>query len=315
MFSDFWSSVRYWLRAALRRGVTERDLDDELRFHIERETEKYLAQGLTRDEALRRARTAFGGLDQVKEDARDVRGARWLEETWQDARYGFRALRKTPAFTIVVVLTLAIGIAGSTTVFSVLNPYLLRELPFRDAGRLVQIGQIDPVTGWDGARFSPPMIEDWRERSRAFEKLGSYYYGPRSLTDDGVSERLFVSFASGDLFDVLGAAPVLGRTIEPEDAGSGGRNIVVLSHALWKRRYAADPGVLDKTIRIDGEAFTVVGVMPPAFNFPWNEVKLWLPMREDPATTARDATSNIVVGRLATGWTADAARDELTAIQ
>lgn len=109
--------------------------------------------------------------------------------------------------------------------------------------------------------------------------------------------------------------PLVLLQVEPEDAGSAGRNVVVLSHALWMRRYAADANVLDKTIRIDGEAFTVVGVMPPAFNFPWNEVKLWLPMREDPATTARDATSSLVVGRLATGWTADAARDELTAIQ
>lgn len=117
------------------------------------------------------------------------------------------------------------------------------------------------------------------------------------------------------LFDALGATPVLGRTIEPEDAGPGGRNVVVLSHALWTRRYAADADVIDTTIRIDGAAFTVIGVMPPAFNFPWNEVKLWLPMREDATTTTRDATSSIMVGRLATGWTADAARNELAGIQ
>jgi predicted permease len=197
----------------------------------------------------------------------------------------------------------------------VLNPYLLRELPFRDADRIVQIGQIDPVTGWDGARFSPAMMADWRARSRAFEELGAYYYGPRSLTGDDTAERLFVTFVSGNLFHVLGTAPAFGRTIGPDDAGPTGRNVVVLSHGLWTRRYGADPDILDRDIRIDGEAYTVIGVMPPAFNFPWNEVRLWVPMRLDPATTPRDATSSIMVGRLRTGWTASAARAELAGIQ
>lgn len=312
----FLERIRYGARALVGRRHAEQDLDDELRFHLEVETERNVRAGMSAREARRRARVAFGGAERFREEAREARGTRWLEETWQDGRYGLRALRKTPAFTIVVVMTLAIGIAGSTTVFSVMNPYLLRELPFRDAGRLVQIGQIDPVTNWDGARFSPAMIEDWRERSRAFEELGAYYYGQRSLTgDDATAERLFVSFVSGNLFNVLGATPALGRTIEPEDAGPSGRNVVVLSHALWTRRNAADPDVIDTTIRIDGEAFTVVGVMPPAFNFPWNEVKLWLPIREDPATTPRNATSSIMVGRLVTGRTTDAARDELAGIQ
>lgn len=182
--------IRYGARALIRRRRAEQDLDDELRFHLEVETERNVRVGMSPAEARRRALVAFGAAERFREEARETRGTRWLEQTWQDVRYGLRALRKTPAFTIVVVLTLAIGIAGSTTVFSVLNPYLLRELPFGDADRLVQIGQIDPVTGWDSARFSPAMIDDWRERSRAFEELGAYYYGPRSLTGDGAAERL-----------------------------------------------------------------------------------------------------------------------------
>lgn len=311
----FLERLRYAARTLIRRAETERDLDDELSLHLEIETERNIRTGLPPREARRQAQVAFGAVERFREESRDARGTRWLEELWQDGRYGVRGLRKTPAFTVVVVLTLAIGIAGSTTVFSVLNPYLLRELPFRDAGRLVQIGQIDPVTQWDGARFSPAMIEDWRERSHGFEAVGAYYYGQRSVTGDGEAERLHVSFVSGNLFDVLGAAPVVGRTIQPEDAGPGGRSVVVLSHALWTRRYAADRDVVGKTIRIDGEAFTIVGVMSPAFNFPWNEVKLWLPMRDDPATTPRDATSSIMVGRLARGWTSQAAREELADIQ
>jgi predicted permease len=303
------------MRALFGRRRAEQDLDDELRLHLELETARNVGAGMSPHEARRRALVAFGAAERFREESRDARGTRWLEETWQDGRYGLRALRKTPAFSVVVVLTLAVGIAGSTTVFSVLNPYLLRELPFRDADRLVQIGQIDPVTGWDGARFSPAMLDDWRARSRAFDELAAYYYGTRSLTGVDAAERLFVSFVTGNLFSVLGATPALGRTIEPEDAGPGGRNVVVLSHALWTRRYGADPRVLDTDIRIDGAAYTVIGVMPPAFNFPWNEIKLWLPMHQDPATTPRDATSSIMVGRLGTGWTADAAREELAGIQ
>jgi predicted permease len=307
--------VRYGVRTLLGRRRAERDLEDELRLHLELETERNVRAGMTPAEARRRALLAFGAGERFREEARAARGTRWLEETWQDVRYGVRTLRKSPAFTVVVMVTLGIGIAGSTTVFSVLNPYLLRELPFRNADRLVQIGQIDPVTGWDGARFSPAMVADWRARSRAFEELGAYYYGARSLTGGDAAERLTVSFVSGHLFRVLGTAPTLGRTIEPGDAGPTGQNVVVLSHALWLQRFAADPGMLERTVRVDGEAYTVIGVMPPAFNFPWNEVRLWLPMRQDPAATPRDATASIMVGRLGAGWTADAARAELTRIQ
>ncbi|MEX2446775.1 MAG: ABC transporter permease [Dehalococcoidia bacterium] len=297
------------------RRRAEQDLADELRSHIEFETARNVGAGMLPHEARRRALVAFGAAERFREEARDARGTRWLEETWQDGRYGLRALRRTPGYTVVVVLTLAVGIAASTTMFSVLNPYLLRALPFRDAERLVQIGQIDPVTGWDGARFSPAMIDDWHARSRAFDEFAAYYYGPRSLTGGDAAERLLVSVVSGNLFGVLGAVPALGRMIEPDDAGPAGANVVVLSHALWTRRYGADPHVLDTDISIDGAAYTVIGVMPPAFNFPWNEIKLWLPMRQDPATTPRAATSSIMVGRLGTGWSAEAARAELTAIQ
>jgi predicted permease len=307
--------LQYGLRALLGRSRAERDLDDELSFHLELETQRHIDAGLPPGEARRRAQLAFGAGERFREEARDARGTRWLEETWQDARYGVRALRRTPGYAVIVVLTLAIGIAGSTTVFSVANPYLLRELPFRDAERLVQVGQVDRATGWDGARFSPAMIEDWRVRSRAFAELGAYRYGPVSVTGDDTPERLLVSFVSGELFDVLGVSPAFGRTINAGDTGPNGSNVVVLSHALWERRYAADPAILDSAIDIDGQPHTVIGVMPPAFNFPWNEVRLWVPMREDGVSTPRDATSSILVGRLRSGWTAQAAREDLAGIQ
>src|SRR5690606_15778483 len=226
-----------------------------------------------------------------------------MDSLLQDFRYTLRTLRRAPGYTIIVVLTLALGIAANTTVFSVLNPYLLRPLPYAEADRLVQIGQVDPVSGWDGMRFSLQQLDDWRARSRAFEDIAAYHYGSRNLTGDEGAERGMVGYVTGNLFPLLGARPALGRTILPADGAPGGAGVCVLDHGLWVRRYGADPGIVGRTIRIDGEAFTVVGVMAPEFNFPWNEVRMWVPMRLDRTRETRTDMYHIPVGRLEDGWT------------
>ena len=144
-----------------------------------------------------------------------------MDSLLQDFRYALRTLRRAPGYTIVVVLTLALGIAANTTVFSVLNPYLLRPLPYAEADRLVQIGQVDPVSGWDGMRFSLQQLDDWRARSRAFEDIAAYHYGSRNLTGDEGAERVMVGYVTGNLFPLLGARPALGRTILPSDDEPG----------------------------------------------------------------------------------------------
>jgi len=238
-----------------------------------------------------------------------------MDTLTHDIRYAFRTLRRSPGYTLVVVATLALGIAANATVFSILNPYLLRELPFGEPQRLVQIGQVDPTTGWDGGRFSLPQLEDWKARSRAFEDLAAYHYGPRNLTGDGAAEMVMAGYVTGNLFPLLRARPELGRTIAPGDDTPGAQNVVVLSHGLWTRRYGADRGIVGRSILIDGTAHTVIGVMPPDFNFPWNEVRLWVPLSADPAGEPRDRMNHILVGRLASGWSHERAREELTAIQ
>ena len=238
-----------------------------------------------------------------------------MDSLLQDLRYALRTLRRAPGYTIIVVLTLALGIAANTTVFSVLNPYLLRPLPYAEADRLVQIGQVDPVSGWDGMRFSLQQLDDWRARSRAFEDIAAYHYGSRNLTGDEGAERVMVGYVTGNLFPLLGARPALGRTILPSDDAPGAAGVVVLDHGLWVRRYGGDPGIVGRTIRIDGEPFTVVGVMKPDFNFPWNEVRMWVPMRLDRTREARTDMYHIPVGRLRNGWTREAARQELAGIQ
>jgi predicted permease len=307
--------ARTRLAQLLGRAAAEERMDEEIRFHIEMEAEKNRRAGMSPAEARRRARIAFGGVEGHREEMRAGRRAGWVEDLALDLRYAARVLRRSPGYSAVVVLTLALGIAANTTVFSILNPYLLRPLPFGDAGRLVQLGQVDPLSGWDAARFSLPQYRDWAERSEAFEGLAAYHYGPRNLTGDGEPEQALVGVVTGNLFPILRSPPALGRTLTAADGGPAGADVVVLGHGIWTRRFGADPAVVGRSIQLDGAPHTVVGVMPPDFNFPWNEVRMWVPMRADPAAAPRTETSHILVGRLKPGWSAAQARQELESIQ
>ena len=238
-----------------------------------------------------------------------------LESFLQDIGYALRTLRRSPGFTALVVLTLGFGIAANTTVFSVLNPYFLRPLPFTAPGQLAQLGQVDPITGWDGVRFSLPQFLDWRARSRAFEDLGTYTYTSMNLTGTEGPERLMVGIVSSNMFALLGTRPAAGRVFQPGEDGPAASRVTVLGHGLWVRRFGADHGVLGRTLTIDGMPYTVIGIMPPEFVFPCGGVRLWIPFAADPSTEARDRNIHLMVGRLRDGWTAEQARGELTAIQ
>ncbi len=235
----------------------------------------------------------------------------------RDLEYAGRAIRRSPGYAAVVVASLALGIAGTTTVFSVMNPYLLRELPFGDSDRLVQLAQVNPqtMTDWIDQRLSLAQYEDWKARSRAFEDMAAYSYRQRNLTGDEGAERVMTGLVTGNLFSVLAVQAVVGRTLTPEDARPNADHVVVLGHGLWSRRYGADSGVIGRPVHIDGVAHTVVGVTPPDFNFPWNEVKMWTPVAVEEALGSRTLFSHIPVGRLAPGWTAELAREELAGIQ
>jgi len=237
-----------------------------------------------------------------------------LEAIIQDVGFAARKLRKEKAFSAVVILTLAVGIAANTAIFSLMNPYFYRSLPFGASEELVQVEQLDPIRGYR-ARLSLPQYLDWRERSRAFADMSAYYYGTSNVTGAEGPERIGVAYLTANTFSVLQAPPRLGRVFLPEEDGPGGADVVVLSHGLWQRRYAGDPGVVGRTIEIDGVAHTVIGVMPEEFNYPFGGIKMWVPMRDDPERVARDRAYALVVGRLAPGWTVDRAREELAGIQ
>jgi predicted permease len=244
-----------------------------------------------------------------------VKGKTMIESTRQDVAYAFRAFTRTPLFTAVVVATLAFGIAGTALVFSLLNPYFIRPLPFGDADRLVQLGQVDPITGWDRYRFSLPQLRDYQQRSRAFDDLGAYYYGSRNLTGDDEPERVLVGYVTGNMFSILRVSPEIGRTLLPDESDVSAPEVAVLDHGLWQRRFGADPDIVGRSIWIDGVSRTVVGVMPREFVFPFGGIDLWLPIKTGFEDTPRDRMGSIIVGRLRPDWTIDLAREELSGVQ
>lgn len=264
-----------------------------------------------------RRNPGFRGQPGLRSPSEEGRGHVPLfgDQLRQDFLYSLRTLRRSPIYTGVVVLTLGVGIALNTLVFSVMNPFLLRPLPYEGAEDLVHLGGVDPIQGWDGGRFSSLQIADLKERSEAFEDLAGYYYGTRNLSGDQAAEQVSTTWGTGNLFPLLGVRAAMGRVLGPEDDRLGAPDVALVSHGLWIRRYGGDPDVVGRTIRIDGVPHTVVGVLGEEFNFPFNAVQLWLPMRSDPATDTREDMGTLVIGRLAEGWTEDTAREEISAVQ
>src|SRR5439155_3304191 len=251
------SRIRRRLRALARRDDVERDLDDELRFHIEMEAEKNVRAGLAADIARREALVAFGGVDRYKEEARDVRGVRPLEDLGQDLRYGFRLLRKSPGYALVVVLTLALGVGANTAIFSVVDAVLLRPLPYGEPDRLVLVYAQNPDRSIP--RFSVSYADwiDWRAQNRVFTDIALVMNGTATL-DGGVEpERLRVRLVTDNFFTVLRVPARAGRLFVPGEAEREGAQAVVMSHGMWTRRFG---GLLDndcRTIQLNGQARVV----------------------------------------------------------
>lgn len=305
--------------------TTVRDsVNEELGHHIDLVAEELQAAGWEATEARNEALRRFGDVDETRAYCEEMQARRGREErrrdmmsfdeVQQDVRYAFRSIRKAPGYAGLVVLTLAFGIAANTTMFSVMNPYLFRSLPFADADALVQVNQANPATGWDMDRFSYPQYVDWTERARGFESVGAYTYGSVNVTDREGPEQIQYSRLSANMFDVLGSEAFLGRTFIPSEGGPGAEPVVVLSHGLWERRYGGDPTTIGRAITLDGVQHTVVGVMPPAFNFPFGGVRMWVPSRDD-ASVDRGSLPYQLVGRLLPGWDIPNVRDDLTGIQ
>ena len=313
MLTELWSDLRYRLRALVRRRTVERELDEELRFHIAREAEKYIAAGVSPDEALRRARIAFGGVERIKDASRDGRGTRLLETTAQDLRHAVRSLRKSPGYTLAAALTLALGIGACTTIFGAVDAVLLRSLPFHDLDRLIAISAVSEHCP-DCDNATPGHYLALQARTHAFTSLAGYGTWSGALEGREQAEHVDGFTVTPSFFSTLGVSPAIGRTFEVDSASPAFAREVVLSDVLWRTRFGSDPHVVGSTITLNGEPYTVVGVMPAGFAFP-RAAGLWLPLTFT-AAGANDLSTHWlrVFGRLAPGVTAAQAQRELDAI-
>jgi predicted permease len=302
------------LRALSRKAEVERELDEELRFHLEKEVEQNVARGMPPGEARRAALVSFGGVEKIREECRDARGVRAVEDLWQDCRYGVRVLRKNAGFTAVAVLVLALGIGANTSLFSVVNAVLLRPLPFPGAERIVWFDGVQQARGITASNLSPADYADWGEQAGAFESMAAYVTGSANLSDEaGEPERVARVSVTASFFSTLGVGPALGRALSPGDESPGAEDVAVLSHALWQRRFGAGQGVLGSRIHVNGRPVTVVGVMPPGFDFP-RESLMWTPLKPEKSAQKRDNRYLNVLARMKPGVTVEEAETEVGVI-
>ncbi len=301
-----------WRRLAMlfRRDRFDRDLEEEMRSHVEMRAEENREDGMDADEARYAARRRFGNAALLKESSREAWGWRWLDSLAQDVRFALRTLRKYPAFAVVAVLTLGLGIGANTLVFSLLEAVVLRPLPYQEPDRLVMLWTVE-AKSQRGMNTSYPDFRDWREQNRLFEGMAAFHGRSYNLTGDPEPERVNALHITGGLIPLLGVQPVLGREPANEDDG----RVALLGHGLWMRRFGGSRDVLGKPILLDGEAHTVVGVLPAGFHFPpvrfGSEPELFVPM-----TPNRDRTTWFlrVVGRLKPGVSLSQAQAEMSAI-
>jgi predicted permease len=313
-FMRFFDKTRLRLRSLFNWNRVERDLGDELRFHLEREIEEKVARGMTPEEARYSALRELGGVEQFKEECRDMRRVNYLDDSIQDLRYGLRALAKNPGFTTIAILTLALGIGANTAIFSVLNAVVLRPLPYRDPGQLAVLWTDNLRQNLHEERTSYPNFEDWKVQNRAFADMAFCSAFTVNLTGGETPERVVAARVSSNLFALLGVNPILGHTFTTEDEGRSNR-VIVLSYGLWQRRFGSSVTALGQTLDIDGAPAVVIGVMPPAFQIPGSDVQFWEPhvmfAGWSRVKSERAIPSGYVVARLKSGVTFREAQTEM----
>jgi putative ABC transport system permease protein len=263
----WYHAVRTAFDALARRGREERILDDEMRFHLEMEARRLVTEkGMSEEEAALAAKRAFGGVERYKDAVRDERGTSWVEDVAQDARFGFRTLRRRPGFTTVASLTLALGIGASTALFGVVKAVLLTPLPYDRPEGIAVLWSA--WKGFDQTWLSYDEYEGWKSDISAFANVALFSDGSVNLTESGESERIRAGFIDKEVLPVLGVEPALGRGFTAEEDVPNGPSVILLGHDVWQRRFGADPSVVGRSIQVNGRARVVVGVMPAGFKLP-----------------------------------------------
>ncbi len=318
MNGEWLTTIRLRLRALAHRRRLDRELQEELEFHLASRAGRHLQSGMTPDEAARSARRELGNPTLWKEVSREMWTFYWMETLWQDLRYALRTLRKSPAFTLVAALTLALGIGANTAIFSVVNAVILRPLPYPEPSRLVELwGNVKRVQV-ERRGTSMPDYLDWRAQSHSFEAMALYVGDNPTLTGLEEPERVAAEYVGQPYFSLLGVGAALGRTFRPEEDQVPQRNpVVILGDGLWKRRFGGDPGIVGPSLELDGRRYSIVGVMPPWFRGVDDRAELWLPLMM--AGTAQDFAERgsrgpAVLARLRPGITLARAQAEMDGI-
>jgi len=293
-------------------------MDDELRFHLEKQIEENVARGMSEEEARYAALRQFGNVGEVKEECRDSWGVRFVSEVAQDLRYALRQLRRNPGFTIVAILTLALGIGANTAIFSVVNGVLLNPLPYPQPNRLVAL--YSRTAQFSNASISYPNFLDWVRDNRSFSAMAAYRPDNFSLTGMGEPERVPIDMISAPFFSILGVKPVLGRSFTPEEDQAGAAPVVLISGGLWKRKFGSSPDVLGKVLTLNSRAYTIVGVIPPSFYYIGNNFQrcdAYVPIGQMNNPTFHDRRASMgmdAVGRLKPGVTFEQAKSDMDAL-
>jgi predicted permease len=298
------------------RRWRDEELDAEVRSFAEMLTDEKLREGMKPEDAQRAARIELGGIEQVKEQVRDVRAFSWFYSLVQDVRFGLRMLRKSPGFTAIAVLTLALGIGANTVIFSVVNAVLLRPLPFSQSDQLVSVAFFDTIRKAPDEYLSIPNFCDWRSQNRVFRGMTAFYEDTYTLTGADEATHLNAAVVSADFFSTLGIAPQLGRGFLPTEEEKG-RQVVVLSDHLWRTMFNADPKIIGRGITLNDQSHIVVGVAPPGFDFPITTppVQIWTTLSHvSEWINERDARFLTVVGRMKPDVTVPQVQAEISRI-
>jgi len=307
-----------WLKQLFLRQRLYNDLDQEIALHLEERIEELVASGMSVKDASATARREFGNVGLVKETAREVWGWRWLEELLGDLRYGLRGLRKSPGFTAIAILTLALGIGANTAIFSVVDAVLLRPLPYHDPDRLMTIFESNAANDYFSRNAAAPgNFIEWRRRNHVFSQIGAASLPGFNIVGTVGPERVTGAAISAGTLAMLGLRPALGRDIEPEEDRDGANRVVLLGYALWQRQFGSDPNIVGKTIRLGTLPNTVIGVLPKGLTFPTENLDLWVPLEQ--TVSAKDMQWKnshylSVYARLKSGVTLMQARADLNGI-
>jgi predicted permease len=305
-----------WWKSLFRKSALDSQLDTELRFHIDKLTSDNIAAGMAPDEARRQAALEFGGREQIKEELRDVHRVSFIETAITNLRSAFRFIRKSPSFSLAVILTLALGIGANSAVFSAIDAILFKPLPFPNGDQLMRISQTQPKLKSPDTFVAPVRLEEWNRMNSTFQAISGYYFEDDSETSGALPEKLTHVLVAPRFLQVWGVAPALGRDFNPAEEHFGGPSSVLISDGFWRKRFNADPGVIGKQLHFGKFSYSVIGVMSASFFFPVRGADFWSVSAPDaPYAQSRESTWFNVIGRLKPGMTVAQAQANLATLQ